>query len=134
MTGEQMSGDPTAQEHEGAPSYAAARLLEIAARNADAIVEDARAEATAIVADARAQAEALTARAEEQRLEQDRAHRTAMQELDERRTAVEAEVNRLAEFERRHRDHLVSYFNEQLETLRRPGEEASGEEPGPTGR
>jgi hypothetical protein len=133
MTGEQMSGDPTPEGREEAP-YAAARLLEIAARNADAIVEDARAEAAAIVADARAQVEDLKARAEEQRLEQERAHRMAVQELDERRTAIEAEVNRLAEFERRHRDHLISYFNEQLEALRRPVEESSGEGAGPEGQ
>jgi cell division septum initiation protein DivIVA len=96
-----------------APSYAAARLLEIATGNADALVDDAREEADRIISQARA-------RAEEQRVELDLARGEILRELEERRAELEAKVDRLVEFESRYRSHLVSYIDGQLETPRGP--------------
>lgn len=116
-------------------SYSAARLLEIATRDADALVADARVEADQVVSQARAQAEQLiqdseaeaaareeemSARAEEQRVELDQARNETMRELEGRRAELDAKVNRLAEFEHEYRDQLISYFNGQLETLHGP--------------
>jgi cell division septum initiation protein DivIVA len=116
-------------------SYAAARLLEIATRDAEALVEDAHAEAREVVIQARAQAEqmiqasvaeakargeAMSVRAEEQRVELDRARSETLRGLEERRVELDATVNQLAEFESRYRNHLTSYFTGQLETLHRP--------------
>jgi vacuolar-type H+-ATPase subunit H len=129
---------PASDEGEDAvttASYAAARVLEIATRNADALVEEARDEAHHMVtqaraqaekiiqgrlADARAREEAMSVQAEEQRGELDRARREARHELEERRAELDATVNQLVEFESQFRKDLISYFNGQLETLHRP--------------
>jgi cell division septum initiation protein DivIVA len=122
-SGTQVDSDRMRDGYETA-SYAAARLLEIATRNADALVEEAREEADAIVARARVQAEELSARAEEQRVELDRAHSATLHELEERRVVLEAKVNELAEFERQYRNDVIAYLNGQLEALHARGDQA----------
>lgn len=118
-----------------ASSYAAARLLEIAGGNADALVDEARGTADRILSQARARAEEMTRRssaeakareeavnswAEEQRVELDRARGQALRDLEERRAELQAKVNRLVEFEGQYRSQLISDLSCQLETLRGP--------------
>jgi cell division septum initiation protein DivIVA len=126
---------PVFEGAETTASYAAARLLEIATRNADALVEDAREEADQMVARARAEAvqmvqvsladaeareASMSACEEEQRVELDRARSEALRELEERRAELVEGVNQLVEFESELRNHLVSYLSGQLETLHGP--------------
>lgn len=113
-------------------SSAAARLLEIATRNADELVEEAKNEADKIVGQARTKAERLEAEAKTKadRMEMDA--RTRAQLLDsetaERRTQMfgaleqerdklSADVESLRAFEREYRARLKSYFTEQLASL-----------------
>jgi vacuolar-type H+-ATPase subunit H len=105
------------------PSYAVARLLEIATASADSLVEKAREEADqlqtqararaeqilhASIADAQAREASISAREEEQRLG-----------LEASRAEVEERVGQLLEFEGQLRTYLISYFNEQKEMLHR---------------
>ncbi len=118
-------------------SSAAARLLEIATRNADELVEEAKNEADKIVGQARTKAERLEAEAKTKadRLEMDA--RTRAQLLDsetaERRTqmfgaleverdTLSADVEKLRSFEREYRARLKSYFTEQLASLNASGD------------
>jgi DivIVA domain-containing protein len=71
-------------------SQAAARLLEIAGRNADELLSGATADAEATVATARAEAD---------------------------RATLEAEIARLEQLESDHRAAMRTYFTEQLEHL-----------------
>jgi DivIVA domain-containing protein len=118
-------------------SNAAARLLEIATRNADELVEDAKNEADKIVGEARTKAERLEAeaKAKADRLESDARTRAEMldSETAERRTQLfgdlekerdklSAEVETLRSFEREYRSRLKSYFTQQLESLQTPGD------------
>ncbi len=113
-------------------SGAAARLLEIATRNADELVEEAKNDADKIVGEARTKAERLEAesKAKADRTEMDA--RTRAQLLDsetaERRTQMfgaleterdklQADVEGLRSFEREYRSRLKSYFTEQLNSL-----------------
>ncbi len=113
-------------------SRAAARLLEIATRNADELVGEAKAEADRLTTSARAEADQILAAAREEaervhaELEQRRAQETAdldrhrttvMSEVTERKAALEAEVGRLQQLEQDHRDRMRSYLNQQLEQL-----------------
>jgi cell division septum initiation protein DivIVA len=74
----------------------AARLVEVAARNADELLGEARAEVASITATARADAERVHAELEKMRAVQndelDQHRATVMAELAERRAAIEAEV------------------------------------------
>jgi len=118
-------------------SNAAARLLEIATRNADELVEDAKNEADKIVGEARTKAERLEAesKAKADRVEAEARTRSQMldQETSERRTQLfgdlekerdklNSEVETLRSFEREYRSRLKTYFSQQLEALDNGGE------------
>ncbi len=118
-------------------SNAAARLLEIATRNADELVEDAKNEADKIVGEARTKAERLQAesKVKADRMESDARTRAEMldSETAERRTQLfgdlekerdklSVEVENLRSFEREYRSRLKSYFTQQLEALQTPGD------------
>lgn len=113
-------------------SNAAARLLEIATRNADELVEEAKNEADRIVGEARTKAERLEAesKGKSDRLEADARARAQMLDsetadrrqqmfgdLEKERDKLNAEVENLRSFEREYRSRLKSYFTQQLEAL-----------------
>ncbi|MBZ5736823.1 DivIVA domain-containing protein [Nocardioides mangrovi] len=113
-------------------SNAAARLLEIATRNADELVEDAKNEADKIIAEARTKAERLDteSRTKADRLEADARTRAQMLDsetaerrrqmfgdLEKERDKLNHEVEGLRSFEREYRSRLKSYFTQQLEAL-----------------
>ncbi len=113
-------------------SNAAARLLEIATRNADELVEEAKNDADKIVGEARTKAERLDTESRERadRVESDARTRAQMldSETAERRTQLfgdlekerdklSVEVENLRSFEREYRSRLKSYFTQQLESL-----------------
>jgi hypothetical protein len=136
---------PVAEDDVTAPSYAAARLLEIAASNAEALVETARAQADQLqtqaharaeqilqagLADAEAREAAISAREEELRAGLERARAEAERELEARRAEAERElearraeveerVEQLLQFEGELRTYLISYFDAQQEMLHR---------------
>ncbi|GAA4805921.1 DivIVA domain-containing protein [Nocardioides caeni] len=127
-------------------SNAAARLLEIATRNADELVEDAKNEADKIVGEARTKSERLEseAKVKADRLESDARTRAEMldSETAERRTQLfgdlererdklSAEVETLRSFEREYRSRLKSYFTQQLESLQTPGDTLAPAEEAP---
>jgi DivIVA domain-containing protein len=118
-------------------SNAAARLLEIATRNADELVEQAKDEADKIIGEARTKAERLEseAKVKADRLESDARTRAQMLdsetaerrqqmfgELERERDKLNSEVETLRAFEREYRSRLKSYFTQQLEALSGPGE------------
>lgn len=118
-------------------SNAAARLLEIATKNADELVEDAKNEADKIIGEARTKAERLTAesKVKADRMEADARTRAEMldSETAERRTQLfgdlekerdklSLEVENLRSFEREYRSRLKSYFKQQLDLLQVPGD------------
>jgi DivIVA domain-containing protein len=118
-------------------SNAAARLLEIATRNADELVDHAKNEADKIIGEARTKAERLDteSKAKADRLEADARTRAQMLdsetserrqqmfgELEREREKLNAEVETLRAFEREYRARLKSYFTQQLEALSGPGE------------
>ncbi|WP_209713262.1 DivIVA domain-containing protein [Marmoricola sp. OAE513] len=113
-------------------SSAAARLLEIATRNADELVGDAKDEADKIVGAARTKAERLEAetKAKTDRLESDARTRAAMLDsetearrkeifgnLEKEKENLNGEIEGLRSFEREYRSRLKSYFTQQLEAL-----------------
>jgi DivIVA domain-containing protein len=127
-------------------SNAAARLLEIATRNADELVESAKNEADKIVGEARTKAERLESESKSKadRLEADARTRASMLdsetserrqqmfgELEREREKLNAEVETLRAFEREYRSRLKSYFTQQLESLSGPGESPSVSEDQP---
>ena len=116
----------------GQASNAAARLLEIATRNADEVVEGAKNDADKIVGEARTKAERLEseAKAKADRLESDARTRAQMLDsetaerrqqlfgdLEREKDKLTAEVETLRSFEREYRSRLKSYFTQQLEAL-----------------
>jgi DivIVA domain-containing protein len=118
-------------------SSAAARLLEIATRNADELVEDAKNEADRIIGEARTKAERMDSesKGKADRLEADARRRAEMLdgetaerrqqmfgELEKERDKLSSEVENLRSFEREYRARLKSYFTQQLEALESPGE------------
>ncbi len=118
-------------------SSAAARLLEIATRNADELVAEAKDQADKIVGEARTKAERLEseAKTKSDRLESDARTRSQMldSETEERRRQLfgdlekekdklNAEVENLRSFEREYRSRLKSYFEQQLAALDGTGE------------
>ncbi len=118
-------------------SNAAARLLEIATRNADELVEDAKNEADKIVGEARTKAERLESEAKTKadRMESDARTRAQMLDsetaerrrqmfgdLEKERDKLNGEVENLRSFEREYRSRLKSYFTQQLEALSGPSE------------
>src|SRR6476619_3533910 len=96
-------------------SSAAARLLEIATRNADELVGEAKDQADKIIGEARTKAE---------RLESETAYfflnDTATTEKE--KDKLNAEVENLRSFEREYRSRLKSYFQQQLAALDGSGE------------
>ncbi len=126
-------------------SNAAARLLEIATRNADELVEEAKNEADRIVGEARTKAERLDseskgkadrleaeARSRAQMLDSETAERRQQMfgELEKQRDKLNADVENLRSFEREYRSRLKSYFSQQLEALEGPGDTGRpGQEP-----
>jgi len=118
-------------------SNAAARLLEIATRNADELVDQAKDEADKIIGEARTKSERLEseAKVKADRLESDARTRAQMLdsetaerrqqmfgELERERDKLNNEVETLRAFEREYRSRLKSYFTQQLEALSGPGE------------
>jgi DivIVA domain-containing protein len=118
-------------------SNAAARLLEIATRNADELVESAKNDADKIIGEARTKSERLEAesKVKADRLESDARTRAQMLdsetaerrqqmfgELERERDKLNSEVETLRAFEREYRSRLKSYFSQQLEALSGPGE------------
>ena len=113
-------------------SSAAAKLLEIATRNADELVSEAKEEADRIVGAARAKAERLEAeiKTKSDRLESDARTRAAMLDsetearrkeifgnLEKEKEQLNSEIEGLRAFEREYRSRLKSYFTQQLEAL-----------------
>jgi cell division septum initiation protein DivIVA len=124
-------------------SVAAARLLEIAAANADRLAAESSAEAESLVAAARAEAESLRSAAQaeadallsgarvdaerltselDRRKEQQAAelehHRTrVMAELSDKKAALEGQIAQLRQLEADHREHLRRHLTEQLAQL-----------------
>jgi DivIVA domain-containing protein len=113
-------------------SSAAARLLEIATRNADELVTDAKDEADKIIGAARTKAERLESeiKTKTDRLESDARTRAAMLDsetearrkeifgnLEKEKDALNGEIEGLRSFEREYRSRLKSYFTQQLESL-----------------
>jgi DivIVA domain-containing protein len=124
-------------------SNAAARLLEIATRNADELVEEAKNDADKIVGEARTKAERLEseskgkadrleadARTRAQMLDSETAERRRQMfgDLEKERDKLNGEVENLRSFEREYRSRLKSYFSQQLEAL-----SGSSEAPASTG-
>lgn len=127
-------------------SNAAARLLEIATRNADELVEDAKNEADKIVGAARTKAERLDneSKGKADRLESDARTRATMLdsetaerrtqlfgELEKERDKLNVEIENLRSFEREYRSRLKSYFTQQLESLKTPGDSVAPTEDTP---
>ncbi len=130
-------------------SSAAARLLEIATRNADELVEDAKNEADRIIGEARTKAERMESesKGKADRLEADARRRAEMLDgetaerrqqmfgdLERERDKLNTEVENLRSFEREYRSRLKSYFTQQLESLESPtegGRPMSPAEPAP---
>ncbi len=121
-------------------SNAAARLLEIATRNADELVEDAKNQADKIVGEARTKAERLEAESKSKadRLESDARTRSQMLDaetaerrtqlfgdLEKERDKLSLDVENLRSFEREYRSRLKSYFTQQLEALQGSPETAA---------
>ena len=120
----------------GDASNAAARLLELASRNADQLVEDAKSEADKIIGEARTKAERLEsesksnadkleadARGRAQSLDSETAERRTQLfgDLERERDALSHEVDNLRAFEREYRSRLKTYFSQQLEALESSG-------------
>jgi DivIVA domain-containing protein len=118
-------------------SSAAARLLEIATRNADELVADAKNQADKIVGEARTKAERLEAesKVKADRMEADARTRSQMLDsetaerrqqlfgdLEKEKDKLNSEVETLRNFEREYRSRLKSYFTQQLEILDNSGE------------
>jgi DivIVA domain-containing protein len=113
-------------------SSAAARLLEIATRNADELVAEAKDTADKIVGEARTKAERLESesKVKADRLESDARTRSQMLDsetaerrqqlfgdLEKEKDKLNAEVENLRSFEREYRSRLKSYFQQQLQAL-----------------
>ena len=124
-------------------SNAAARLLEIATRNADELVEDAKDQADKIIGEARTKAERLEsesktkadrmeadARTRAQMLDSETAERRQQMfgDLERERDKLSGEVDRLRSFEREYRSRLRSYFTQQLEALEGNAEDTPGDD------
>ena len=118
-------------------SSAAARLLEIATRNADELVAEAKDQADRIIGEARTKAERFEfeAKSKADRVESDARTRSQMLDseteerrrqlfgdLEKERDKLNAEVENLRSFEREYRSRLRSYFEQQLAALEGSGE------------
>lgn len=86
------------------------RTLVLAQRTADETVASAKAEAERLMKDARAQADMLLTAAHEEA-------RTAVADLDSRRTELEQQIDGLRAYEREYRTRLTAYLESQLRDL-----------------
>ena len=126
---------------------AAARLLEIAGRNADEVVADAKNQADTILAEATTKAERLDsesqskadrvesdARARAENLDSETAAKRTQLfgDLEQDRDKLTRELEHLRAFEREYRSRLKNYFTAQLAQLE-GDETASAPLPGPDG-
>ncbi|MEX0427491.1 DivIVA domain-containing protein [Nocardioides sp. DS6] len=113
-------------------SNAAARLLELATRNHDELINTAKNDADKIVGEARTKAERLESESKEKadRMEADARTRAQMLDsetaerrqqlfgdLEREKDKLTTEVENLRSFEREYRSRLKSYFTQQLEAL-----------------
>ena len=89
---------------------AAARMLELAGRNAEELVSDARSQADRIVAEAAGRAEELDGDTEQRRAQ-------LVADLERDHQELKDEVEDLRAFEREYRAQLRNYFQQQLEAL-----------------
>ncbi len=110
-------------------SSAAARLLEIAGRNADEVVESAKSDADRIIGEARTKAERLEsdARTRSQMLDSETAEKRQqlLGDLEKEKVRLNGEIETLRTFEREYRSRLKSYFTQQLAALEtNPGDSA----------
>lgn len=129
-------------------SNAAARLLELATRNHDALIDQAKNDADKIVGEARTKAERLESESKEKadKMESDARTRASMLDsetaarrqqlfgdLEREKDKLTHEVEGLRSFEREYRSRLKSYFTQQLESLNTtpetPGQGGSEEAP-----
>jgi cell division septum initiation protein DivIVA len=104
----------TTDEHgtgAGEGTSAAARLLEMATRNADELLGQARAEAASIVAAAQIDADRLT---ESSQAQAERVSASARAEVDRVLAAARAEAARLGQLELECRNRMRSCLTEQL--------------------
>jgi len=124
-------------------SNAAARLLELATRNHDALIDQAKNDADKIVGEARTKAERLESESKEKadKMESDARTRASMLDsetaarrqqlfgdLEREKDKLTTEVEGLRSFEREYRSRLKSYFTQQLEALNTTPEGQGGEE------
>ena len=122
-------------------SNAAARLLELATRNHDALIEQAKNDADKIIGEARTKAERLEseskssadkleadARTRAQMLDSETAERRQQLfgDLEREKDKLSVEVENLRSFEREYRSRLKSYFSQQLEALNNSADASSG--------
>ena len=91
-------------------SSAAARLLEIAGRNADEVVNEAKAHADQILGEARTRSQMLDSETAERRSQ-------LMGDLEKEKVRLNGEIETLRTFEREYRSRLKSYFSQQLAAL-----------------
>jgi cell division septum initiation protein DivIVA len=125
-------------------SSAAAKLLEIATRNSEEIVQEAKDEADRIVGSARTKAERLESevKAKADRMESDARSRAQMLDaetearrrelfgnLEKDKVRLDQEIENLRAFEREYRSRLKSYFTQQLAAL--DGNGSGGDLPSP---
>ena len=125
-------------------SGAAARLLELATRNADEVVAEANEQSDLILAEARTKAERLEseartkadglendsrARAQQLDTETDQRRQQLFAQLERDRDSLVREVEQLRSFEREYRSRLKGYFANQLAQLE-GDEEATASLPG----
>jgi DivIVA domain-containing protein len=123
-------------------SSAAAKLLEIATRNSEEIVNEAKDEADRIVGSARTKAERLESetKAKSDRMESDARSRAQMLDaetearrrelfgnLEKDKVRLDQEIENLRAFEREYRSRLKNYFSQQLAAL--DGNGSGGELP-----
>ena len=107
-------------------SVAAARLLELAGNNADALVAEAKQQAEQIVGESKTRAEALESeakqRAESLEAETEERRKSLLGDLEQEKSGLDAEIERLRTFEREYRGELRTYFQQQLASLDGQGE------------
>jgi cell division septum initiation protein DivIVA len=130
-----VASAPVVEDTVRTASHSASRMLELATREAEALVADARREADQALSAARVEAadtiqkcldkvhareEALDAMAAQQREELEEMRAETLKELEARRSDLEARVTDLTDFEGQVRSHLVDYFNQQLAALEQP--------------
>ena len=105
----------------GQAAGAAARLLELATRNADEVMAEAQEEADRILAEARTKADRVEsdARSRAEKLDVETAERRQQLfgDLEKDRDQLSREVEHLRSFEREYRSRLRAYFTDQLSQL-----------------